>query len=107
MVPIDVQIPPYTRESAVSFYQMLEQRIQALPGVRSVSYASLIPFTTADLSKIRAFPRELIRFQHIRPSGSFIARGRACGNVHSGAKDYQTGSNESYRVRVIMILLLP
>jgi len=44
LVPLRVRVPPYTPDSAWSFYRHLEQRVRALPGVQSVAYADRAPF---------------------------------------------------------------
>jgi predicted permease len=52
-VPLDIDVPPYTEASAHIFYRSLETRIRAVPGVQSVSYASLAPFYPAPLDEVR------------------------------------------------------
>ena len=52
-VPLDIEIPPYTRTSAQTFYRKLESRIRAVPGVQSLAYASLPPFSPAPISEVR------------------------------------------------------
>ena len=44
LIPLNVAVPPYTEDSAWSFYRAFEQRVRALPGVQSVCYATLPPF---------------------------------------------------------------
>ncbi len=44
LVPLSVRVPPYTPDSARSFYRILEQRVRALPGVQSVAYSDRAPF---------------------------------------------------------------
>lgn len=44
LVPLPLQFPPYTDDSAWLFYSELERRVRALPGVQSVSFASRAPF---------------------------------------------------------------
>lgn len=44
LVPLGVNVPPYTADAAWSFYRTLEQRVRALPGVQSVCYAKKAPF---------------------------------------------------------------
>jgi len=39
-----VPVPPYTEDSAWSFYRTFEQRVRGLPSVQSVCYATLPPF---------------------------------------------------------------
>lgn len=48
LVPLNVRVPPYTPDSAWSFYRNLEQRIRALPGVQSVAYSDRAPFWGED-----------------------------------------------------------
>jgi predicted permease len=52
-VPLDIRIPPYTDSSAQAFYHTLDSRILALPGVQSLAYATLAPFSSAPVSEIR------------------------------------------------------
>jgi len=44
MVPLEVELPPYTRSSALAFYRTVESRILGIPGVQSLTYASIAPF---------------------------------------------------------------
>ncbi|HKS80794.1 MAG TPA: ADOP family duplicated permease [Candidatus Acidoferrales bacterium] len=53
MVPLSVTTPPYTRDSAISFYQTLEQQIRGLPGVQLVSQASAVPYHGFTSEEIR------------------------------------------------------
>lgn len=53
-VPLAIGAPQYTDASALAFQRSLETRIRALPGVRSVSWASVAPFFPASLSEVRA-----------------------------------------------------
>jgi predicted permease len=43
VAPLNVDVPPYTVDSAFTFYRTLAQRLQALPGVKSVCYADPPP----------------------------------------------------------------
>ena len=52
-VPLDIEIPPYSRASALAFYRTLEARISEIPGVRSLAYASIAPFGFAPHDEIR------------------------------------------------------
>jgi predicted permease len=54
-IPLDIRAPAYSENSERSIYQTLEERLQQLPGVQSVSYASLVPFkqTGSGLEKLR------------------------------------------------------
>lgn len=56
-VPLTVNIPPYTEASAVTFERSLEARLGAIPGVQSVSWASLAPFSIAGLNEVRVDDR--------------------------------------------------
>jgi len=53
IVPLDIDIPPYTKTSALAFYRSLESRILAIPGVQSLAYESVAPFTQAPISELR------------------------------------------------------
>ena len=53
MVPLDVEIPPYTHASALGFYRTVETRILGIPGVQSLSYASLAPFGLTAHDEVR------------------------------------------------------
>ncbi|HYW48612.1 MAG TPA: ADOP family duplicated permease [Bryobacteraceae bacterium] len=46
LIPLRIPLPPYTPASAAAFYRTLEQRVRALPGVQSVSFASSPPFSS-------------------------------------------------------------
>jgi len=50
LVPLNVRVPPYTADSAWSFYRTLELRVRALPGVQSVGYSDRAPFWGDDES---------------------------------------------------------
>jgi len=52
-VPLDVEIPPYTHASALTFYRTVETRILGIPGVQSLAYASIAPFGFAAHDEIR------------------------------------------------------
>jgi predicted permease len=43
VAPLNVDVPPYTVDSAFAFYRTLAQRVGALPGVKSVCYADPPP----------------------------------------------------------------
>ena len=45
MVPLDIDMPPYTTTSALAFYRSLESRILEIPGVQSLAYETVAPFT--------------------------------------------------------------
>ena len=53
MVPLDIDIPPYTTTSALAFYRSLESRILEVPGVQSLAYESVAPFNVAPVSEVR------------------------------------------------------
>ena len=53
MVPLDIDIPPYTTTSALAFYRSLESRILEVPGVQSLAYESVAPFKVAPVSEVR------------------------------------------------------
>ena len=53
MVPLDIDIPPYTTTSALAFYRSLESRILEISGVQSLAYESVAPFTVAPVSEVR------------------------------------------------------
>jgi hypothetical protein len=59
-VPLEVEIPPYTEASALAFERSLESRILQVPGVQSLAWGSLAPFTG-------------------RPSARFVSTHRAGG----------------------------
>jgi predicted permease len=52
-VPLEVEIPPYTEASALAFERSLESRIRQVPGVQSLAWGSLVPFTGAPISEVR------------------------------------------------------
>jgi predicted permease len=52
-VPLDINLPPYTKTSAQAFYRSLETRILQVPSVQSFAYASLQPFRQVPPSEIR------------------------------------------------------
>jgi predicted permease len=52
-VPLEIDIPPYTAASVRTFYRSLEERIRAIPGVQSFSYAGLAPFYPAAQQEVR------------------------------------------------------
>jgi putative ABC transport system permease protein len=52
-VPLEVEIPPYTEASALSFEHSLESRILQVPGVQSLAWGSLAPFRGAPISEVR------------------------------------------------------
>lgn len=52
MVPLNIKVPPYSRGAAWSFYYNLMLRVSGLPGVKSVSYASAIPFLNSAVESV-------------------------------------------------------
>jgi predicted permease len=52
-VPLEVDIPPYTKVSALAFYRTLETRILGIPGVQSLAYASMSPFGFTPQDEVR------------------------------------------------------
>ena len=56
-VPLAIEAPQYTAASAQAFERSLEARIRALPGVQSVSWAGLAPFSSAPLEEVRVDDR--------------------------------------------------
>jgi hypothetical protein len=52
-VPLEVEIPPYTEASALAFERSLESRILQVPGVQSLAWGSIAPFTAAPVSEVR------------------------------------------------------
>jgi len=52
-VPLDVDTSAGSRAKAVVFYQALEAKILAIPGVESLAYASLQPFNQVPPSEVR------------------------------------------------------
>jgi predicted permease len=52
-VPFDLEIPPYTEDSARAFIRSLESRILELPGVQSLAWESAAPFNLAPISEVR------------------------------------------------------
>ncbi|HEY6448332.1 MAG TPA: ADOP family duplicated permease [Acidobacteriaceae bacterium] len=56
-VPLTIEAPQYTDTSARAFVHSLETRIRALPGIQSVSWASLALFNPAPLDEVRADDR--------------------------------------------------
>lgn len=68
LVPVNVRVPPYTLNSAWSFYRNLEQRVRALPGVQSVAYSNHAPFWGDDEAPDST--------QEVRLPGQAIGSGR-------------------------------
>ncbi len=52
-VPLDISIPPYTRASALNFYRTLEAHLPGIPGVQSLAYASITPFSSTPQEEVR------------------------------------------------------
>ena len=53
LVPVNVPVPPYSEDSAWSFYHTFEQQMRGVPGVQSVCYATLPPFQDVRLEDVR------------------------------------------------------
>jgi putative ABC transport system permease protein len=53
VVPLNLQAPRYSETSASSFYRTLDERIRALPGVRSLCYTDTPPFEGSPIQEIR------------------------------------------------------
>ena len=52
-VPFDLEIPPYTADSARAFIRSLESRTLALPGVQSLAWESVAPFNLPPINEVR------------------------------------------------------
>jgi putative ABC transport system permease protein len=52
-VPLEIEIPPYTEASGLAFERSLESRILQVPGVQSLAWESLAPFSVAPSSEVR------------------------------------------------------
>jgi predicted permease len=52
-VPLEINIPPYTEVSALAFYRTLETRILGIPGIQSLTYASIAPFGLPPQDEVR------------------------------------------------------
>jgi ABC-type antimicrobial peptide transport system permease subunit len=52
-VPLEIAIPPYSRTSALAFYRSLESRSLQIPGVQSIAYESVPPFTAPPTYEVR------------------------------------------------------
>jgi predicted permease len=52
-IPFDLEIPPYTPDSARAFIGSLESRILGIPGVQSLAWESVAPFNLATVSEVR------------------------------------------------------
>ena len=53
VVPLNLQTPRYSEVSASSFYRTLDERIRALPGVKSLCYTDTPPFEGSRIQEIR------------------------------------------------------
>jgi len=56
VVPLTVSMPPYTPESAASFYRAVRERVRELPAVRSASYTDVVPFSGVDEIRLPGEP---------------------------------------------------
>jgi predicted permease len=52
-VPLEIATPPYSRTSALAFYRSLESRVLQVPGVQSIAYESVAPFTVPPINEVR------------------------------------------------------
>jgi predicted permease len=66
-VALDPQINNYTESQTNEFYQKLEETVQSMPGVQSVSLASSIPITSLP-SRERIYPAGRAQSDHPLPS---------------------------------------
>jgi predicted permease len=104
MVPLNIAVPPYTEDSAWSFYRALEQRVREVPDVRFVSYSSLVPFGDSGLDEIRLPDQakgqgrqvsvDVVSTDFFETLGIPMVRGRA---FHSS----DVGSEESASITVV------
>jgi predicted permease len=53
VVPLNLQAPRYSEAAASSFYRTFEERIRALPGVKSLCYTDTPPFEGSPMQEIR------------------------------------------------------
>jgi predicted permease len=53
VVPLKISEPPYTQESAASFYRDVRERVSEIPGVQSASYTNVVPFSGTVSEKLR------------------------------------------------------
>jgi predicted permease len=53
VVPLNLQAPRYSEAVASSFYRTLEERMRALPGVKSLCYTDTPPFEGSPMQEIR------------------------------------------------------
>jgi predicted permease len=53
VVQMNVSEPHYTQQSTAAFYRTVRERVRELPGVRSASYADVIPFGEPPKEEIR------------------------------------------------------
>lgn len=52
-VPLDIGTPAYSTTSAQAFYRSLEARVLQVPGVQSIAYESIAPFTVPPMNEVR------------------------------------------------------
>ena len=52
-VPLEINMPPYSKESAQTFYRTLQARVSEIPGVQSLAYAGITPFNGSPQEEIR------------------------------------------------------
>ena len=88
LVPLSVRVPPYTPDSAWSFYRNLEQRVRALPGVQSAAYSDHAPFWGDDEGPDAA--------EEVRLPGQARGSGR-----RAALNTVSTGYFDTLRIRIM------
>ncbi|MFT4113109.1 ABC transporter permease [Silvibacterium sp.] len=53
MVPLDIQLPPYTQASAQEFYRSLDAKISRIPGVQGLAYTNTYLFGQPPQDEVR------------------------------------------------------
>lgn len=95
LVTPQVSTPPYTPKSAAAFYRAMRERVSELPGVRSASYTTVVPFAGLSPEEVRV-PGEAkgqgrqagvlqVSTDYFRTLGIRIVRGRPFENSDAGA----------------------
>ncbi|HEV2615175.1 MAG TPA: ADOP family duplicated permease [Candidatus Acidoferrales bacterium] len=90
LVPLQVSTPPYTPATAAVFYRTVRERLRELPGVRSASYTTVVPFAQTSPNEVRV-PGQAkgqgrqagvlqVSTDYFATLGIPIVRGRAFGN---------------------------
>jgi len=92
VVPLTVSMPPYTQESAASFYRAVRERVRELPGVRSASYTDVVPFSGVNEIRLPGEPagERPVVMEHVSSDffatmGIPIVRGSAFQESGAGA----------------------